>query len=102
MMRLISLDQHRWFYFEHPREGVLATSRMILFDGRQQGDFYIGTARTYTNQCPTTPIHYEVEGPVSDNKRKITLRGQHQVYNRCRPTGAWKSETLVFTYAFMC
>jgi len=103
LMRLEADGQRRVFTYEEPREllrraGV--TVGTVLFDGRNVGDYYMGRARRFSKYC-RAPLIYEVQGPVTDGKRKIVLRGWREVYaSGCRPTGRTVEDVLVFTYSW--
>ena len=105
IMRLKASGNRRWFYYENPkpqlaRAGV--TPGTLLFDGRKNGNSYSGTARRFSRFCPGNPLEYSVGGPVSGDQLRVTLRGTYDEHQRCEPTGAVKSDRLVFTYAYDC
>lgn len=105
LMRLTDNGQQRWFYYENPRQ-VLAnagvTRGTLLFDGRNTGDYYSGTARVFSRFCPGNPLEYYVEGPVTRNPLRITMRGTRDANRQCTNTGNIVSDTLVFTYVRDC
>ena len=102
LMRLKARGNDRWFYYEQPRAGLAVRRGTLLFNGRKQGNWYVGTARVFSKYCPGSPQPYHVEGPVAANQLRVTVQGDREVHNRCRPTGRWTSDTLVFTYAYRC
>lgn len=102
LMRLVAQGNNRWFYYEQPRSGLAVGPGTLLFNGKKQGNWYVGTARVFSKYCPGSPLPYHVEGPVATNQLKVTVQGNREVQNRCRPTGRWTTDTLVFTYAYRC
>ena len=102
LMRLVARGNQRWFYYERPRSGLAVGVGTLLFNGRKQGNWYSGTARVFSKYCPGAPLPYRVEGPVASNQLRVTVRGSREVHRRCRPTGRWKRDTLVFTYSHRC
>ena len=105
LMRLKASGRQRWFVYERPRP-VLRRAGVVpgtlLFDGVKKGNWYSGTARVFSKYCPASPLEYRVEGPVRSDQLQVTLHGRRQVYERCRPTGRWTTDTLVFTYRRQC
>lgn len=65
LMRLKVQGNQRWFYYERPRSGLAVGPGTLLFNGRKQGNWYVGTARVFSRYCPSTPLPYHVEGPVA-------------------------------------
>lgn len=102
LMRLKARGNQRWFYYECPRAGLSVGRGTLLFNGRKQGDWYVGTSRVFSRYCPGAPLAYHVEGPVAASQTKVTVYGTRQVHNRCRPTGRYVEDRLVFTYARRC
>ncbi|MBL4733202.1 MAG: hypothetical protein JKY82_11515 [Rhizobiaceae bacterium] len=105
VMRLQAQGNQRWFYYEEPRQ-VLRNSGVrrgtLLFNGRKDGDWYVGTARRFSKYCPGDPQEYSVEGPVRRDQLQVTVRGRREVHRQCTPTGNWTNDTLVFTYLYKC
>ncbi len=104
-MRLVAEGNRRWFYYENPKPslrnaGVRAGT--LLFNGRKDGNYYLGTARRFSKFCPGNPYEYHVEGPVRRDQLKVTVEGEREVHNRCRGTGRRSWDTLVFTYIGKC
>jgi hypothetical protein len=105
LMRLTDQGQQRWFYYENPRQALAnagVTRGTLLFDGRNTGDYYSGTARVFSRFCPGNPLEYYVEGPVTRNPLRITMRGSRDANQQCRNTGNRVTDTLVFTYVRDC
>jgi hypothetical protein len=105
LMRLTDQGQQRWFYYENPRQALASagvTRGTLLFDGRNTGDYYAGTARVFSRFCPGNPLEYYVEGPVTRNPLRITMRGTRDANQQCRNTGNRVTDTLVFTYVRDC
>lgn len=105
LMRLQAQGNQRWLSYERPR-GVLANAGVrrgtLLFNGVKNGDWYSGTARVFSKYCPGSPLEYFVEGPVRGDQLQVTVTGTREVYQRCRPTGRYTTDTLVFTYSHQC
>ena len=80
----------RWFTYERPRR-VLRQSGVgpgtLLFEGRRNGNTYTGTSRVFSKYCPGEPFLYRVSGPVSRGQTRVTLYGEREIHDRCRPTG---------------
>lgn len=105
VMRLQAQGNSRWFYYERPKSSLRAAGvrrGTLLFNGRKSGDWYSGTARRFSRYCPGEPLEYFVEGPVARSQTRVTVRGTREVYERCRPTGRYTEDTLVFTYLYQC
>ena len=105
LMRLQSNGAQRWLVYESPRQALWnagVQNGTLLFDGRNNGDWYSGTARVFSRHCPGNPLMYFVEGPVLQNPLRILLRGTREVHKNCNPTGRWTEDTLIFTYRFNC
>ncbi len=105
LMRLQAQGNQRWLSYESPRAQLRAAGvrrGTLLFDGIKSGNWYRGTARVFSKYCPGTPLTYAVEGPVRGDQLQVTVQGTREVYNRCRPTGRYTRDTLVFTYSHQC
>ncbi|PLW76018.1 hypothetical protein [Cohaesibacter celericrescens] len=102
LMRLQAQGNQRWFSYERPRAGLSVGRGTLLFNGRKSGNWYSGTARVFSKYCPDTPLEYHVEGPVQADQLGVTMHGDREVHKRCRGTGRWTRDTLVFTYAKKC
>ena len=100
VMRLVADGEQRQFLYERPRQVLEAAGveqGTLLFDGYRVGNKYRGTAKRFSKNCPA-PLPYEVSGHVV-SETKVVLKGRREVYDdTCRPTGRFKTDTLVFTY----
>lgn len=78
----------RAFVYERPRAGVRAAGARpgtVLFEGRREGDTYVGTATVFSKRCG--PQSYTVSGPVARNERRVTLFGDVPLIGKdCRIT----------------
>ena len=105
IMRLQAQGNQRWLSYEVPRD-VLRQAGVqrgtLLFNGVKNGNWYSGTARVFSRFCPGSPLEYFVEGPVRGDQLQVTVSGTREVFNQCRPTGRYTSDTLVFTYSHDC
>lgn len=105
-MRLTASGNDRWFFYEttpHKWQNPAGVyPGTLLFNGRKSGEWYSGTARVFSKDCPGNPAEYFVEGPVLQNPLRVQLSGHRQVYQNCQPTGQWRTDTLVFTYMYNC
>ncbi|MFD0917949.1 hypothetical protein ACFQ14_16205 [Pseudahrensia aquimaris] len=105
LMRLVANGNQRAFYYERP-SAVLRQAGVrrgtLLFNGRKQGNSYVGTARRFSKWC-SAPLEYSVSGPISGNQTRVTVRGTRPVYaSGCRNTGRIARDRLVFTYSHQC
>ncbi|PVB61960.1 hypothetical protein [Labrenzia sp. 011] len=105
IMRLKAQGNQRWLSFEVPRT-VLRTAGVrpgtLLFNGVKQGNWQSGMARVFSRHCPGNPLEYFVEGPVRGDQLQVTVSGTREVFQQCRPTGSFVTDTLVFTYSYNC
>lgn len=105
IMRLEASGNQRWLTYERPRR-VLRNAGVgtgtLLFNGRKQGNSYVGTARVFSKYCPGEPFEYRVEGPITRGQTRVTLYGEREIHDRCRPTGRYTEDVLVFDYSHDC
>ena len=105
LMRLEARGNQRWISYERPRN-VLRDAGVrpgtLLFNGRKRGNSYVGTARVFSQYCPGEPFEYRVEGPISRGQTRVTLYGEREVFDRCRRTGRYTEDVLVFDYSHQC
>ncbi len=105
LMRLVASGTGRAFYYEDPRPALRAAGvarGTLLFHGHNRQGWYSGHAWVFSRYCPSNPLQYRVEGPVSDGQRRVTMHGTRPVYRQCQPTGQRVTDTLVFTYSHRC
>lgn len=105
LMRLQAQGNQRWLSYEVPRQQLQAAGvrrGTLLFNGVKSGNWYRGTARVFSKYCPGNPLEYAVEGPVRGDQLQVTVTGTREVFRQCRPTGRFKTDTLVFTYSHQC
>ena len=102
IMRLKAEGQKRWFYYEKPRAGLAVKKGILLFNGTNKGGVYSGLSRVFSKFCPSAPLEYFVEGSVSNNQTRVTMRGTRNVHKKCEPTGDVASDELVFNYSHKC
>jgi hypothetical protein len=105
LMRLQAQGNQRWLSYEAPRQQLQAAGvrrGTLLFNGVKSGNRYSGTARVFSKYCPGNPLEYAVEGPVRGDQLQVTVTGTREVFRKCRPTGRFKTDTLVFTYSHQC
>lgn len=105
LMRLQAQGNQRWLSYEVPREVLRKTGvqrETLLFNGIKNGNWYSGTARVFSKYCPGSPLEYHVEGPVRGDQLQVTVSGTREVYQQCRPTGRFTTDTLVFTFSHNC
>jgi hypothetical protein len=105
IMRLKANGSNRSFIYERPKSTLSnagVRSGTLLFNGQKQGNTYSGTARRFSRFCPGTPLEYSVQGPVRSDQLQVTVFGNYEVYDRCQPTGQFREDRLVFTYAYDC
>ena len=100
LMRLEANGEERAFYYFQPRSVLQAAgvgSGTLLFDGYRDGRDYYGRSRVFSKHCRGTPHAYQVTGSVV-TETKVVLTGRRQIFNKCRPTGSYTTDELVFTY----
>lgn len=102
LMRLQARGSQRWFSYERPRAGLSVSPGTLLFNGEKRGNYYTGTARTFSRRCPDAPNLYNVSGPVARSQTKVSMSGTRQVFKHCHPTGRYVTDQLVFTYSHRC
>jgi hypothetical protein len=106
LMRLSSAGPQRWLHYETTPHSWQASAGVypgtLFFNGRNTGDYYAGNARVFSRSCPGNALEYYVEGPVSRNPLRITMRGTRDSNQQCQNTGNMVSDTLVFTYVRDC
>ena len=92
-------DQRIFEYYEPRRLMQAAGVRpgTLLFNGQLQDTQYHGTARVFSKHCLGAPLAYAVQGQhISETK--IVLTGAREVHTKCKPTGRFTQDRLVFTY----
>jgi len=97
-MLLQSDGDQRTISYLFPRPGIPAQPGDILFRGRNNGNFYQGTAYVFRRGCQPAP--YQVSGDVSSRSRFV-LRGASPRRSGCRIIGYTNNagnSRLVFTY----
>jgi hypothetical protein len=85
----------RKFLYEIPKPAIQDGPKdgSLLFDGKRQGQEYVGTAYAYWGNCKTE--QYSVRGRISSDEKKIVLRGRApQKNSNCDALG-FKAEELV-------
>lgn len=100
LMRLEASGDQRLFYYFQPRSVLQSAgvgSGTLLFDGYRDGRDYYGRSRVFSKHCRGTPHAYQVTGSVV-TETKVVLTGRRQVFSKCRPTGNYTTDRLVFTY----
>lgn len=105
LMRLEARGNQRWMSYERPRaalRGAGVKPGTLLFNGTKRGNTYAGTARVFSKYCPGEPLEYRVSGPVDRGQTRVTLYGERQVWERCRPTGRTRNDVLIFDYSHQC
>jgi Trypsin-like peptidase domain len=89
----------RQFVYETPRAGLIpmgVRKGTLLFDGRKEGDTYVGRAHVFSKTCQPTP--YFVSGNISNDDQTVTLRGRVPVLDdRCN-VKSYNENTLKFRY----
>lgn len=96
---LVKDEELRKFVYVAPRKGIGdagAAADTVLFEGSasDNGRTYSGNAYTFRKGCSSTA--YWVEGQVSQDDRRIVLKGMAAKFDaKCWPVGE-KSDTLVF------
>jgi hypothetical protein len=101
-MSLAANGDHRAFYYEQPRSGVVQAGvrpGTLYFDGVTDGRQYSGTAYVFSTKCGATG--FPVAGPVSPDSRQVILYGQSPVINAlsCQIMGYHNyNDTLAFNF----
>lgn len=98
-MVLEAIGITRRFLYTKPRKGMRAAGvapGAVLFEGRREGDRYIGTAYVFSRACGATP--YDVAGQVSGDEREVVMYGNApRVDAQCRIVG-YRNDVLTFVY----
>jgi len=84
----------RRFVYHSPRPGIPVDAGTLLFEGRKIGNRYTGKAFTFSKQCGA--LAFPVEGPVSQDQRSVTLRGQAPRRDANCSVAGRRDEVLVF------
>src|SRR5436190_2883652 len=96
LFRLEASGGSRKFFYESPRAGLPVARGTLVFSGQKSGNAYSGTAYVFSQPCGA--IGYAVSGPVSEDQRTVTLRGNVPVRNaKCKVTG-YQNNELVFNF----
>jgi hypothetical protein len=98
-MRLVAEGAERRFVYESPRAGLSAVGvrkGTVLFEGRKDGDRYVGEARIFHPRCG---VHtYEVAGTVSPDQERVEMTGNKpDIDSACNVAGT-KPDALVFEF----
>ena len=99
LFALKSSGDVRQFVYEKPRAGLAAMGvkkGTVLFDGRKDGDTYVGTAYVFSKSCGATS--YFVSGNVSNNDLTVTLRGKVPVLDDGCDVKRYNDNVLNFRY----
>jgi hypothetical protein len=84
----------RKFFYHTPRAGLPVTTGTLLFAGTTDGERYSGKAFAFSTKCGAR--EYSVSGPVSANRRSVTMYGKApRVDSDCKVVG-YKDDVLVF------
>lgn len=92
-------DQRIFEYYEPRRlmQNAGVKPGTLLFNGELKDYKYKGTARVFSKHCMGAPLAYGVTGEHRW-EHKIILIGRREVHDKCKPTGRYTSDRLVFTY----
>jgi hypothetical protein len=87
-----------WRFPECDGLGALKiTSGTLLFKGTRTFNEIRGQATTFSSRCP--PRDYPVTGQMSEDQKKLTLKGQAPTLGgNCEISGS-RDETLLFEFA---
>lgn len=100
LMRLEADGAKRRFYYAAPRAGLKArgvTAGTLLFEGEKSGDWYVGTAYVFSQNCGA--LAYQVEGPVAADQKSVTMTGQAPKVDASCTVVGYKVDELTFVYA---
>lgn len=97
---LLSSGDRRSFYYKTPSAAVAEAGvkpGTLLFEGRVEGGQYVGTAYRFSSKCAARA--YQVSGPIGDDGRRVSLKGQVRKLNSANCTlQAPYTDDLEFTY----
>lgn len=97
---LVADGTERVFRYLEPRPGMVAAGAVrdaVLFQGRIEGNRYVGTATMFHPKCGM--FTYAVSGTVRNDDRRVVLNGEAPRIGRdCRLQGT-RPDTLTFDYA---
>ena len=98
LMYLVTNGVGREFFYQRPRDGLTANGvaeDTLLFNGQVVNGSYVGTARIFRGRCGQ--FAYRVSGPISDNGRRVVMRGEAPRINKdCEEIGSF-TDTLEFS-----
>jgi hypothetical protein len=102
MYLVASAGTVRKFFYETPRPGMLEVGvkfGTLLFEGKRVGDEYVGTAYRFWPNC--RPEGYRVQGPISDDEKRVTMRGRAPQKNANCDVIGYDEDKLIFEYKEM-
>lgn len=105
VVRLMADGPERTFVYVAPHAGLRAIgveAGTVVFTGTTNDGWYAGNIRVPSTACPAQVPEFAVEGPASEDKTQITMRGQRQVYEGCETTEETVEDVHVFHYAYFC
>jgi hypothetical protein len=100
LMRLEFDGAVRRFTYDRPRPGMVAAGARpgdVVFEGRREGEGYVGTAFIFSQACGRVP--YAVRGRVSADNRRVTLAGNAPRIGRDCRVESTRRDVLVFDLA---
>lgn len=98
-MGLIANGNARRFIYVVPRPGIARRGVQpgtLLFEGRRDGQHYIGTARIFARP-PCGAFTYPVSGPIAPDDRGVTVHGRAPLVDENCQISGYRDDTLVFT-----
>ena len=72
------------------------TKGTVFFEGRKEGDIYVGTAHVFSKSCGA--MAYPVKGNVTDDDQLVTLRGRVPVLDEDCEVKRYQDNVLKFIY----
>ncbi len=97
-MGLLADGDRRTIVYMTPRPALagIVEAGDVLFNGRKDGNRYVGKARVFSSQCP--PEAFDVSGPILAEGRKVELTGDAPQRNAACDTVGRAAQTLTFDF----
>lgn len=105
VLRLHAAGDYRAFVVERPGarlRGAGVRPGAKLFEGVDEGGWLLGSVRDLAVSCEGRPRLFYAEGFLLDDPPRLSLAGEREVFEGCRPTGRWEAAVVSLTYSHEC